>query len=109
MGDVSIELRRSGFANWSWEHAFDHWIGIVVLLPLALLGNLLTHLLVFRCGWTLHVSVGDYYSTKVRYRSKAAALADLERQRELAAAVPPPAPAEPVTLPTRGGSLRRPW
>ncbi|TDO59926.1 hypothetical protein EV651_108274 [Kribbella sp. VKM Ac-2571] len=109
MGDIDIELRRSGFVDWNWEFAFDHWIGIVVLLPLALLGNLLTHLLVFRGGWTLHVSAGDYYYAKVRYRSKAAAQADLERQRELAAAVPPPAPVEPVNLPTRGGSLRRPW
>ncbi|WP_410788750.1 hypothetical protein [Kribbella sp. C-35] len=106
MGDVNIELRRSGFVDWIWENAFDHWIGIVVLVPLAVLGNLLTHVLVFRCGWTLHVSAGDYYYKKVRYRSKAAAQADLERQRELAAAFPPPAP---VMLPTRGGSLRRPW
>ena len=109
MGDVNVELRRSGFVDWNWEYAFDHWIGIVVLLPLALLGNLLTHVLVFRCGWTLHVSAGDYYYTKVRYRSKAAAKADIDRQKALAAQIPPPEPVEPTRLPTRGGSLRRPW
>jgi hypothetical protein len=109
VGEVNVELRRSGFADWQLEYAFDHWIGIVVVLPLALLSNLLTHLFVFRCGWTLHVSAGDYYYKKVRYRSKAAAQADIERQRELAAAIAPPAPVEPTRLPTRGGSLRRPW
>jgi len=77
VGEVNVELRRSGFADWQLEYAFDHWIGIVVVLPLALLSNLLTHLFVFRCGWTLHVSAGDYYYKKVRYRSKAAAQADI--------------------------------
>jgi len=100
--DRAISGNREGGGGFAY-------FGIVVVLPLALLSNLLTHLFVFRCGWTLHVSAGDYYYKKVRYRSKAAAQADIERQRELAAAIAPPAPIEPTRLPTRGGSLRRPW
>ncbi|NUR97162.1 MAG: hypothetical protein HOV67_18130 [Kribbellaceae bacterium] len=108
MGDVHLELRRSGFAEWPYEFVFEHLLTLP-LLPVVLLGNVLTHLLVFRRGWTLHIRAGDYHFAKVRYRSKADALADLARQRELAAAIPPPAPAGPTRLPTRGGSLRRPW
>lgn len=108
MGAVDIQLRRSGFVEWGYEYAND-FVALLILVPLTFLGNVLTHLLVFRCGWTLHVSAGDYYYKKVRYRSKGAAEADMERQREVAAAVPPPPPGEPVKLPTRGGSLRRPW
>ncbi|MEV0795295.1 hypothetical protein [Kribbella sp. NPDC050459] len=108
MGDINVELRRSGFAEWGFEYAND-LVALLILVPLTFLGNVLTHVLVFRCGWTLHVSAGDYYYKQVRYRSKVAAKADIERQRELAAAIAPPAPVEPTRLPTRGGSLRRPW
>jgi hypothetical protein len=107
MDDVEVELRRSGFADWAYDYAFDH----LITWPLALVaffGNLLTHLLVFRGGWTLHIRANGNYR-KVRYPSKAAAVADLERQRALVAALPPPEPVEPARLPTRGGSLRRPW
>ncbi|MEV6266177.1 hypothetical protein AB0L64_03360 [Kribbella sp. NPDC051936] len=108
MGDVNVELRRSGFVEWCFVYADELW-ALLLLIPVAFVGNVLTHVLVFKCGWTLHVSVGDHYYRKVRYHSKAAAEADLERQRELAAAIASPAPVEPTRLPTRGGSLRRPW
>ncbi|HWD78265.1 MAG TPA: hypothetical protein VG497_05280 [Kribbella sp.] len=108
MGDVQVEPRRSGFAEWPYDLVCEHWLTLP-LLPVVLLGNLLTHLLVFRRGWTLHIRAGDHYFAKVRYRSKADALADLERQKALAAEMPPPEPVKPVRLPTRGGSLRRPW
>ena len=104
---MNIELRRSGFAEWAYEYAFEH-LFTLPLAVVAFLGNVLTHLLVFRGGWTLHIVANERYS-KVRYKSKAEALADMDRQRTLAAAIPPPEPVEPVRLPTRGGSLRRPW
>ncbi len=89
---VTVELRRSGFAQWTYEAAVDG-------------SNVLTHVFVFRCGWTLHIYANGRHR-KVRYRRKADALADIDRQRALAAAIPPP---EPTKRPTRGGSLRRPW
>ncbi|MGZ0149510.1 hypothetical protein ACXJJ3_20770 [Kribbella sp. WER1] len=108
MADVTVELHRSGFAEWPYEVAFglsEHTLWGFVLFPIAFLVSLLAHLLVYRGGWTLHVYT-EHSHTKVRYRRKADALADIPRQKALAAAVPPP---EPVRLPTRGGSLRRPW
>ncbi len=107
MGEVTIELRRSGFAQWTYDYLPAELLALV-LLPIALLANVLTHVLVFRGGWTLHIYANEHYR-KVRYLRKADALADMERQRALAAELPPPEPIEPARLPTRGGSLRRPW
>lgn len=46
---------------------------------------------------------------KVRYRSRKAARADFENQRDLAATIPPPPdPPTKARLPTRGGDLREP-
>jgi hypothetical protein len=42
--------------------------------------NVLVHYLIFWGGWTIRVDAGDR-SSKTRYRSKRAALADLDRQR----------------------------
>ncbi len=104
---VTVELRRSGFAQWTYEAAVDgsNVLWTLALIPVAFLGNVLTHVFVFRCGWTLHIYANGRHR-KVRYRRKADALADIDRQRALAAAIPPP---EPTKRPTRGGSLRRPW
>jgi hypothetical protein len=107
VGEVDIEVRRSGFTEWAYDYVFDHLL-TWPLAVVALVGNLLTHLLVFRGGWTLHISVNGQYR-KIRYPSKAAAMADLDRQRALAIAIPPSEPVVPTPLPTRGGSLRRPW
>lgn len=107
MSVVDIEVRRSGFTDWAYDYVLDHLI-TWPLAVIAFVGNVLTHVLVFRGGWTLHVSANGR-CWKVRYPSKAAALADLDRQRALAAAVPAPEPVEPTRLPTRGGNLRRPW
>jgi hypothetical protein len=112
MTEIHAEARRSGFADWIYGPGDDLWS--LALIPVAFLANVLTHLLVFRAGWTIDVwvIVDDEVraSRKIRYRSKAAALADLDHQRELAADLPlspPPEPKKP--LPTRGGTLRRPW
>lgn len=52
--------------------------------------NWFTNLLVFRGGWTLHVIVRGAglgrSHRKVRYRTKAAAHADIDNQRQLAIA-----------------------
>jgi hypothetical protein len=107
MGDVTVELRRSGFAEWTFDYLPAELLALA-LLPIAWLANVLTHVLVFGCGWTLHVYANENHR-KVRYRRKADALADIDRQRALAAEIPPPQPADPTRLPTRGGFLRRPW
>jgi hypothetical protein len=108
MGDVTVELRRSGFADWHYDALGYDLLWAIVLLPIAFLANVLTHVVIFRCGWTVHVSAAGTY-TKVRYRRKADALADMDRLRALAEKLPQPEPDQPVKLPTRGGSLRRPW
>ena len=105
--EEDFELRRSGFTEWAYDYVLDHLI-TWPLAVVAFVGNLLTHVLVFRGGWTLHLHADGRYR-KIRYPSKAAALADLEVQRALVVKLPPPEPDEPVRLPTRGGSLRRLW
>jgi hypothetical protein len=108
VGDNLVRLHRSGWADWQYDAVDLAEPSTWVLLPVAFLANVITHLLVFRGGWTISVSVGGQArALKTRYRSKARALADLERQRQLAAELPPVPPRKP--LPTRGGSLRRPW
>ncbi|MFF0266377.1 hypothetical protein [Kribbella sp. NPDC004536] len=107
MEETDVELRRSGFADWAYDYAFDHLI-TWPLAVVAFVGNWLTNMLVFRGGWTLHVRANGNYR-RIRYPDKAAAVADIERQRALLAEVLPAEPDRPVRLPTRGGSLRRPW
>jgi hypothetical protein len=108
VGDNLVRLHRSGWADWQYDAVDLAEPLTLVLLPVAFLANVITHLLVFRGGWTISVPVdGQARARKARYRSKAHALADLERQRQLAAELPPVPPRKP--LPTRGGSLRRPW
>ncbi|MFC0627782.1 hypothetical protein [Kribbella deserti] len=85
---VEIELRRSGFTDWFGDGIAEP--AGLLLLPIVFFGNWLTNLLVFRGGWTLHVivrgsGIGKSHR-KFRYRSKAAALADKENQRQLAIA-----------------------
>lgn len=83
---VEIELRRSGFID-----MFSSGDGAeVLLLPFLIVISWFTNLFVFRGGWTLHVIVrGAGFGRshrKVRYRSKAAAQADIDNQRRLAIA-----------------------
>jgi hypothetical protein len=108
-----VQLDRSGWVDWDWFSGGDGgeiavFVFILLLVPATLLVNVFTHFVVFRGGWTIRVYAGEV-SWKTRYPSKKAALADLDRQRELLAAVPPAKPVEPTRLPTRGGTLRRPW
>ncbi|GAB3940033.1 hypothetical protein GCM10029976_057170 [Kribbella albertanoniae] len=103
MGDVQIEVRRSGCADWPYEIAGEMTLAAplaVLTLPVVFVLNRLTHLLVFRLGWTLHIWHKGRFE-KVRYRNKAAALADVDRQRALAAEWPPPEPGQRVRLPPR--------
>jgi hypothetical protein len=89
--EVDADLKRSGYVDWNYG-AGDDLIWMVVVGVIAFVANVLVNLLVFRGGWTIHVcvTVDDKVRAKrkVRYRRKAAALADLARQRELAADLP---------------------
>lgn len=85
---VEIELRRSGYADWHMSGSGDGTE--LLLLPLMVLVNWMTNLLLFRGGWTLHIivrgaGIGRSHR-KVRYRTKAAAQADIDNQRRLAIA-----------------------
>ncbi|MEV8377128.1 hypothetical protein AB0P21_30585 [Kribbella sp. NPDC056861] len=87
--DELVRLHRSGWVEWNYlEGGGDGLIEIVIALA-ALLANLLVHFLIFWGGWTIRVTAGSR-SWKTRYRSKRAALADLDRQRALAAEVSGP-------------------
>ncbi|MEU0094593.1 hypothetical protein [Kribbella sp. NPDC006257] len=79
------------------------------LLAVGYLVNLVVHWTIWRGGWVIKVYAPDKWRavSKTRYPSKPAALAALDRQRALAPKFPPP--EAPACLPTRGGTLRRPW
>lgn len=85
---VEIELRRSGYADWHMSGSGDGTE--LLLLPLMVLVNWMTNLLLFRGGWTLHIIVRGAglgrSHRKFRYRTKAAAQADIDNQRRLAIA-----------------------
>jgi hypothetical protein len=106
--EVDVRLRRSGWISWEDSPLADGSIGIA-LLAVFYLFNVIVHWGVWRGRWVIKTYAPGRWRpvTKTRYRSKAAALADLDRQRELAPKFPPPDP--PARLPTRGGTLRRPW
>src|SRR4051812_625675 len=112
MGDVHVEVRRTGCSEWPYGAAIELvWVtfGVSLLtIPIIFVANRLTYLLVFRRGWTLDV-MANLQLQSFRYPSKAAALADLERQRALAAEWPPPEPEQRALLPTRGRAWRRPF
>ncbi|TWD82754.1 hypothetical protein FB561_3895 [Kribbella amoyensis] len=80
---VEVDLRRSGFIDWNYSSGTGD-IAELILYPLAWLLNWLTHLIVFRGGWTIRVYRSG--SGKTRYRRKTTALADVERQMRLARA-----------------------
>jgi len=106
--EVDVRLRRSGWIAWEDTTLGDE----LILLPLLAIGyliNLIVHWTIWRGGWVIKVYAPERWRpvTKTRYRSKAAALADLDHQRAQAPRFPPPPP--PARLPTRGGTLRRPW
>ncbi|GAA1720347.1 hypothetical protein GCM10009745_81800 [Kribbella yunnanensis] len=111
MGDVFVEVRRTGSVEWPYEAAIElMWVTLGVSLltiPIVFAASRLTYLLIFRRGWTLHITA-NLRIESFRYPSKAAALADVDRQRALAAEWLPPEPEKPVRLPTRGRSKRRP-
>jgi hypothetical protein len=107
MPEVTVQLERSGFADLDGGGDADG-IGCIVMLA-GLVAGFLGHLIAFRGGWTMYVFVDDQLARKIRYRSKSAAVADLERQKALALEDPPPPPPPPVRLPTRGKTFRRPW
>ena len=112
MADVHVDVRRTGSVEWPYEVAIElMWVTLGVSLltiPVIFAASRLTYLLIFRCGWTLDVTA-NLRVESFRYPSKAAALADLDRRRALAAEWPPPEPDQRALLPTRGRTWRRPF
>jgi hypothetical protein len=90
--EVHTSVERTGFFDIGDGGADPDGIGCLLMLILALVGLVihLVHLLVLRTGWTLHVSVGDNFHRKIRYRTKSQAVADEPNQRALALAAYPP-------------------
>jgi hypothetical protein len=85
---VEVDLRRSGFIDWNYSSGTGEAVELV-LYPLAWLLNWLINLIVFHGGWTIRVYRAGSDSkpiSKTRYRRKANALADVERQMQLARA-----------------------
>lgn len=81
--DERVILHRSGWVEWNYlSGGGDGLIEIVVALA-ALVVNVLVHFLIFWGGWTITSYVGEKNGQRTRYRSKRAALADLDRQRAL--------------------------
>jgi hypothetical protein len=80
------------------------------LLAVLYLVNVVVHWTIWRGGWVVKIYAPGSWRPiiKTRYPSKVAASADLDRQRELAPRFHPPE-QPPVRLPTRGGTVRRPW
>lgn len=79
---VEVDLRRSGFIDWNYSSGTGEAVELI-LDPLAWLLNWLTNLIVFHGGWTIRVYRAGSDSkpiSKTRYRGKATALADVERQ-----------------------------
>jgi hypothetical protein len=107
MPEVTVHLERTGFVDLDGG-ADAGAIGCILMIA-GLVVGFLVHLIVFRGGWTMYVYVDDQMASKIRYRSKSAAVADTERQKALALQDPPPPPPPPVRLPTRGKTFRRPW
>ncbi len=105
---VDVRLGRSGWIAWEDSTLADELIALP-LLAIGYLVNLIVHWAVWRGGWVIKVYAPDRWRavSKTRYPSKVAALDDLDHQRALAPKFPPTAP--PARLPTRGGTLRRPW
>jgi hypothetical protein len=97
MGELVVELRRSGMVDWD-SGGDTSGLG-VVLLPVLFAVNCLVHLVFYRAGWTIDVHAANGGYRKIRYRSKKQATADLENQRELAATIPAPLPRKPSRLP----------
>lgn len=81
---VIVRIGRSGFTSWSGGGGAD---GVADLIATALLWavNLLVHVFVFHGGWTLYIYNRTYLRPirKVRYRTRAAALADVGNQLAL--------------------------
>ncbi|MEV0283936.1 MULTISPECIES: hypothetical protein [unclassified Kribbella] len=85
---VEVDLRRSGFIDWNYSSGTGDVVELI-LYPLAWFLNWLTNLVVFRGGWTIRVYRAGSDSkpiSQARYRRKATALADVERQMRLARA-----------------------
>jgi hypothetical protein len=106
--DVDVRLRRSGWIAWEDSGAGDVLI-LIPLLAVCYLINVIVHWGVWRGGWVIKTYAPGKWRpvSNTRYRSKSTALADLDRQRDLAPKFPPP--PQHTRLPTRGGTLRRPW
>lgn len=86
---VEVELRRSGFVDWNYDQGFSGHAVELLVAPALWLGNWLIHLILFGGGWTLRVwrvGVDGRPISKTRYRRKAVALADVQRQMQLARA-----------------------
>ena len=86
---VELELHRSGWID--WDASQGDGLCALLLLPILIVANWLIYLIVFRRGWTIRVNFvqegGDVWAErKIRYPSKAAAIADLQQQEQLATA-----------------------
>jgi hypothetical protein len=100
VGEHRLEVKRSGYVSWGFEGvgaADEPWA--LLVWPALFLVSLLTHLLIFRAGWTIHVHAANGGYRKIRYRSKKKARADLENQRALAGTIPAPPPPKPSRRP----------
>src|SRR5689334_13214093 len=101
MGEIHVEVRRTGAdeVEWLYEGAFElAWVTLGVSLlavPIIFVGHRSMWLLVYRRSWTMKVSA-QTWSRYFRYPSKAAALADVDRQRALAIEWSSPEPGKPT-------------